>query len=203
METLISICVGIGLSAACGFRVFVPLFIISLASATGHLHLVSGFDWIGSVPALIAFGVATATEIAAYYVPGLDHLLDTITTPAAVAAGTVITASFVHDLSPFLKWTLALIAGGGAAGTVQAVTVMTRSLSMAGSGGLANPLVSTVELGGSILTSLLALLIPVAVVVGLVGLAVIAGYTSIRRSPKAPGAINQKMGRAVSGPAPG
>src|SRR5215475_3116859 len=108
METLSSICLGIGLSAACGFRVFVPLLVMSIASLSGHLTLAPGFQWIGTYPALITFSVATAVEIAGYYVPWVDHLLDTISTPAAIIAGTIVTASLVTGLSPFMKWTLAI-----------------------------------------------------------------------------------------------
>src|SRR5882724_7873827 len=140
METLLSICVGIGLSAACGFRVFVPLLVMSIAALSGHLTLADGFEWIGSYPALIAFSVATCLEIAGYYIPWVDHLLDTIATPAAIVAGTLITASMVTDMSPFLRWTLAAIAGGGAAGVVQGTTVLTRGASTLTTAGLANPM---------------------------------------------------------------
>src|SRR5258705_403728 len=143
METLFGVCMGIGLAAACGFRVFVPLLVMSIASLSGHLTLAPSFQWIGSYPALIAFSVATALEIAAYYVPWLDHLLDTIATPAAIVAGTVVTASMISGMSPFLQWTLAAIAGGGAAGLVQGATVLTRAASTATTGGLGNPLVAT------------------------------------------------------------
>ncbi len=165
MDALLSVCLGIGLSAACGFRVFVPLLVISIASLSGHLTLASGFEWIGSYPALIAFAVATCVEIAGYYIPWVDHLLDTIATPAAIVAGAVVTASVVTGMSPFLKWTLAIIAGGGAAGLVQATTVATRAASTATTGGLANPILATVELTGSILTSIVAILTPVVAVV--------------------------------------
>src|SRR6266478_8524849 len=129
METLLSICVGIGLSAACGFRVFVPLLVMSIAALCGHLTLAHGFEWIGTYPAVVAFAVATCLEIAGYYIPWVDHLLDTIATPAALVAGTLVTASAVTDISPFLKWTLAVIAGGGSAGLVQGATVIMRGAS--------------------------------------------------------------------------
>ena len=116
MELFLSLCVGIGLSAACGFRIFVPLLAMSIAANSGHLKLVPSFEWVGSDTALITFAVATVLEIAAYYIPWLDNLLDTIATPAAVVAGTIVTASMVGGMSPFLKWTLAVIAGGGAGG---------------------------------------------------------------------------------------
>jgi len=164
-ETLLSICLGIGLSAACGFRVFVPLLVMSIASLSGHLALAPGFQWIGTYPALLTFSVATAVEIAGYYIPWVDHALDTIATPAAIVAGTVITASMVTGMSPMLKWTLAIIAGGGVAGLVQGTTVVTRAASTATTGGLGNPLVATIELAGAVITSIAALLVPVLVVV--------------------------------------
>src|SRR5258706_7253058 len=126
MEPFLSFLVGIGLSAACGFRVFVPLLVVSIASHTGHLHLSSGFEWMGSTAALIAFATATALEIAGYYVPWVDNLLDTVASPAAVIAGTLITASMVADMSPFLKWTLAVNARGGSAGLRHGTTRVTR-----------------------------------------------------------------------------
>jgi hypothetical protein len=164
MEMFISICAGIGLAAACGFRVFVPLLVVSVAALSGHLHLSGQFAWIGTYPALLAFSVATIVEIGGYYIPWLDHLLDTVATPTAIIAGTIIAASVFTDMSPFLRWTLAVIAGGGAAGLVQGGTVTTRALSTASSGGLGNPLVSTAELGLSLLTSVLAIVLPVLAV---------------------------------------
>jgi hypothetical protein len=177
METLLSLCVGLGLSAACGFRVFIPPLILSLASLSGHLSLSPEFAWIGTWPALAAFSFATALEVTGYYVPWVDNLLDTIATPAAVVAGTIVTASLVTDMSPFLKWTLAVVAGGGAAGLIQGATVTTRAASSAGTGGLANPLLATVELGGSVVTSVLSLLAPLIVV----GLLVVAAVLLVRK----------------------
>lgn len=181
METALSICVGIGLSAACGFRVFVPLLVMSIASLSGHLTLAHGFEWIGTYPALVSFSVASGLEIAGYYIPWLDHLLDTLATPASIVAGTIVTASAVGDMSPFLKWTLAVIAGGGAAGLVQGVTVLTRAASSATTGGLANPLVSTVELAGATLTSILAVVAPVVALLLIVTILTVVGRKVVRR----------------------
>src|ERR1041384_958545 len=116
MEIFLNICMGISLAAACGFRVFVPLLVLSISAMTGHVTLASGFQWIGTWPALTTFGVATAVEIAGYYIPWVDHLLDTIATPAAVIAGIVATGSMLTGIDPYLQWTLAAIAGGGVAG---------------------------------------------------------------------------------------
>jgi hypothetical protein len=164
METLLSICIGIGLSAACGFRIFVPPLVMSVASLFGHLSLSPNFAWMGSYPALIAFAVATCIEIVAYYIPWVDNLLDTVATPLAIAAGTVVTASLIPDTDPMLQWSVALIAGGGAAGTIQAFTGIGRLASTLMTGGLGNGLLSTLESGGSIILSGLAIAVPVVAV---------------------------------------
>ena len=178
-----SICLGIGLSAACGFRVFVPLLVMSIASRSGHLTLAPGFAWIASYPALLTFSVASVLEIAGYFIPWFDHCLDVIATPAAIFAGTVVTASQVTGASPYLKWTLAAIAGGGVAGLVQGTTVATRGASTATTGGLANPLVATLELAGAVVTSIMALVAPV-LIVALVGvLLIVCGRRLLKKSP--------------------
>lgn len=181
METVLAIMAGIGLSAACGFRVFVPMLVMSVASLSGHLTLAPGFQWIGTYPALITFSVATAVEIAGYYIPWVDHLLDTISTPAAVIAGTIITASMVSGMSPFMRWTLAIIAGGGTAGLVQGTTVVARGFSTASTGGLGNPLFATIELGGSLVTSVVAIVVPWLAVLLVAGLFVFVGRKILGR----------------------
>ena len=168
METAIMIIVGIGLSAACGFRVFLPLLVMNLASLTGYLPLAPGFEWVGGTPAMIVFATATVVELLAYYLPWMDNILDTITTPAAMVAGVVATASVLTDVSPLLKWTLAIIAGGGAAAIVQGVTSTLRLGSTALTGGAGNPVIATGEWIGAILTALLAIAVPVICLILLV-----------------------------------
>lgn len=158
--TLVSLMIGIGLSAACGFRIFVPFLVMNLASRAGYLTLAEGWDWIGSTPAMIAFLSATLLEVGAYYVPFLDNLLDTVSTPSAVVAGVLVTASQVGDMHPFFGWAVAIIAGGGAAGLVQGLTTITRSLSSMATAGFGNPIFSTFEAGASIGMTLLAIFVP-------------------------------------------
>lgn len=160
MHPLFGIPVGLALSAAAGLRVFVPLLLTGIAARLGMLPLSPSMAWIASDVALVAFATATALEIVAYYVPWLDNLLDTIATPAAVTAGIMVTAAATPDLPPFLRWTLAILAGGGTAGVVQASTALLRLKSSAFTAGTGNPLIATGELGGSIVLSLLALLAP-------------------------------------------
>lgn len=157
---LVSVLIGIGLAAATGFRVFVPLLIMSLADRANLLTLDSSFEWIGSDPALVALAAATVVEAAVYLVPWLDHLLDVVATPAAVVAGAVAAAAVVTDMPPYMVWSLAAI-GGGTAGLVQTGSVVARGASTLTTGGLANPLVAIGELAGSIVVSAAAILAPV------------------------------------------
>lgn len=174
LQGLISVAIGLGLAAACGFRVFTPLLIAGIAAHYGQLPLAGGFAWLGTTPALIAFGSATLLEIGAYYLPWLDHALDVIATPAAVMAGMIAAASVVTDLPPLLKWTVTIIGGGGAAGLIQAATVLLRLKSTALTGGLGNPAVATAEAAGSVITSIVAIVLPlVAVAVLIAGMALV------------------------------
>lgn len=158
---IISICLGIGLATACGLRVFIPLLAVSLASHFGHLPLSAGFHWMNSTSAVLAFSVAAGLEVAGYYIPWVDHLLDTIAAPSAVIAGTVVSVALMSHVDPFYKWALAIIAGGGMAGLMQGTTMAARGTSTVTTGGIANPVVSTGELAGAVALSILTLLAPV------------------------------------------
>lgn len=174
MDTLISLLLGVSLSAACGFRVFVPLLVVSAAAIVGHLDLPTNVEWVGTDHALIAFAVASSLEIAGYYIPWFDHLLDTVATPLAIVAGTVVTAATAPDMSPLAQWTLAAIAGGGAAGLTKGLLNLLRIGSTATSGGLTNPILSTIELVASIGLSVSAIsAIALPAVAGIVVIAVL------------------------------
>lgn len=164
MEIWLSIAMGLGLAAACGFRVFVPLLVMSVAARTGHLGLAGSFEWIASTPALIAFASATTLEVGAYYIPWIDNLLDGLTTPSAVVAGMVVAGSQVADLDPWMGWTLSVIGGGGAAAGVQSLTVLTRQVSSFATAGFGNPLISTAEAGAAIGLTLLTIVAPLIAV---------------------------------------
>ena len=169
LDLALSIALGIGLAAAVGFRVFLPMLVMSIAAYSGHLSLSSGFAWLGTAPALVMLSVAALLEILAYYIPGVDNLLDAIATPAALIAGTVVSAAVMTDLPPIVKWTTAVIAGGGAAGLTQGLTSLLRAKSTVMTAGLGNHVLATGELGGALIVSLLALVAPLAAV-GLVAL---------------------------------
>jgi len=181
LDLLHAVLVGVGLSAACGFRVFVPLLGVSIAALAGYLSLSPEFAWLGTWPVLLALAVATALEVSAYSVPFIDHLMDVIAAPAAIVAGTLLMASMLGDTSPFLKWSLAVIAGGGAAGIVQAGSMALRGGTTLLTGGFGNFLVAALEFCGAIVMTVLALLLPLLAIVGLVVMVFVLIHMIIRR----------------------
>lgn len=160
METLISLAIGIALSAAAGFRLLVPFLVLSIAAVFGHFPVSADVEWVNTFPALEALGIAVLVETLMYYIPWLDHVLDAIALPASMVAGTLITASFGTDLNPFLQWSLAIIAGGGVAGAMKGLTGFSRLTSTATTGGLGNFVITTLELIGAAVLSLVAIALP-------------------------------------------
>jgi hypothetical protein len=162
VELALAVAMGVGLAAAVGFRVFLPMLVLSIGAYSGHLTLTSGLAWLGTPAAFLMLSVAAALEILAYYIPGVDNALDVISAPAALVAGTVVSAAVMTDLPPMVRWTTAVIAGGGAAGVIQGLTSLLRAKSTTMTAGLGNHAIATGELGGALVLSLLALAAPLA-----------------------------------------
>jgi hypothetical protein len=185
---LVAVPLGIGIAAATGFRVFLPLLALGLAGRFELVPLADGFAWLQDTGTLLALGVAALVEVAAYYVPGVDHLLDTLAGPAALVAGAVSVAAVMTDVPPALKWTVAIIAGSGSAGLVQGATTLLRAKSGLFTGGLGNPVVATGELGGALGLSALAIFVPVLAVVAVVALVYVAFRLARRAWSRRPAA---------------
>jgi len=169
-ETLISIFLGVGLAASVGFRIFVPLFALSLASYFGIIPLNESWEWVGSITAICTLGIATILEVLAYYIPVFDNLLDTIAVPLAAIAGTAVVVSTAANLDPIVTWSLAIIAGGGTAAAIKGSAATTRVASTTTTAGLANPIVATVETGGATALSAVAIFLPILAIVLVVGI---------------------------------
>ncbi len=162
-DLLVSLCLGLGLSACCGFRVFIPLLATNVAALLHIVTLGEGFVWLGTYTALACLLAATVGEILAYYVPFIDNLLDGIATPVSVVAGTLISTSILPIDEPLLKWALGLMVGGGSAAVIQTGTGILRLLSSKLTGGTANSIVSTTENAAAIGGSLFVFFMPFAV----------------------------------------
>ena len=174
MDILLPLCLGIALSAACGFRVFLPPLAMSVAAINGNFELSPQFAWLGTYPAMIALGGATVVEILAYYIPVVDNLLDAIEIPVAIAIGTILTAANLGDVDPILQWTLAVVAGGGTAGIIESATSITRLASTGLTGGVGNIFLATMEALSAAVLSILALTLPFLAIFLVVGLLIFA-----------------------------
>ena len=164
----LALCVGVSLSAACGFRVFGPLLVMALGVRFGGIDIDENLAWVGSDAAICCLGAATLAEIIAYYIPVIDNALDTIAVPAALVAGAIVTGGMLGDLPDWLQWSAGIIAGAGTAGTVQLGTTAVRATSTSATAGTGNPVVSTMENIFSTIGSVLAVLAPLLAVVGAV-----------------------------------
>lgn len=171
MEAVMGVLLGIGLGAACGFRIFVPLLVASIAIRGGFLTVTPEFAWLGGTAALVTLSVATLLEIAAYYIPVIDHTLDVLGAPAAIIAGTILAAGFIGHMDPMLKWGLAAIAGGGAAGIIHGGMAAIRGAASAATGGMGNSVVTTAETASASIVAVLACVLPV-LGVALIGAAI-------------------------------
>ncbi len=162
-EIIAAIAIGIGLSASVGFRVFIPLLVASIAARTGLFPVQDNFLWLASIPAIIAFATAAIVEVIAYYIPFIDNLLDSITTPLAFGAGALLMTSVLPIDSEMLKWTLGIISGGSIATAIQSGSVLTRLASSKFTAGIGNPVVATGEHIAAVGTSVLVLFIPIII----------------------------------------
>ena len=163
-DVILALCMGLGLAAASGFRVFLPPFLLSIAVRADAVEVDltnTSLEYFDSNVAVILLGMATLAELAGYYVPWVDNLLDTIASPAAIVAGTGMTAIVLGESDPVIQWSLAIIAGGGVSAAVQGATVVTRGVSTAITGGVGNPVVSTGENIASIILTIFAIILPI------------------------------------------
>jgi len=182
-EAILSLGIGIGLAAATGMRVFVPLLVLGVGARMEWLPLSDGFQWLSSWPAIVAFAIAAVLEVGAYYIPLIDNFLDLLAAPLAVTAGVVATAAVTTDLPPMVRWSVAIVAGGGTAGVVQTAMSVVRLKSTALTAGFGNFLVATFELIASLVASILAILAPVIAILAVIVILMVFLIFTRRRSP--------------------
>jgi hypothetical protein len=163
MTILVQLAMGLSLAACAGMRAFLPLLIVGLAGRFDYIPLLSSFEWLASTPALTVFGVAVVFEILGDKIPLIDNLLDTVQTGVKPVAGTLVVAGLLTEFTPLQAVVLGIVLGGSAAGAVHLLKAQARVLSSAGTGGLANPVISTVEDAGTLTASVAAIFVPVIV----------------------------------------
>lgn len=178
-----AIALGIALSACCGFRIFVPMLAAAVAGYNHWYGFSADMQWLGSLPAVICFGTAAVIEIAAYYFPFLDNILDAIAAPLAVIAGTVLAFAILPGSNgePLLRWVAALLAGGATAGTIHVGTGLLRLFSTKATLGVGNPVVASGENAIAVTASILSFVVPLIIASILLLVVLWIGYKGFRR----------------------
>jgi len=140
-----SIFLAFGLSAACGFRIFIPPLTYGLLYKADLVQLGEGWNWIGNDWVIGVLALSALIEIIGNLVPWLDNLLDVLATPTAIFAGTTLSAISLSEIDPGLKWMLSVMSGVLVTGGFQLSTVTLRGFSSIFTGGLLNPIISFIE----------------------------------------------------------
>ncbi len=198
----LAVVLGVGLAAAAGFRVFVPLLGAALAVRFGILTAPESLAWIGSTPAIILLAVACAAELLATLIPAVDHAIDALASPMAAAAGALLMAiqmwshlglevpdsvtsmdgvREVHAMSPLLFWSLAIIVGGGAALGTHAAAAIGRAGSTVTTAGLGNPIYAFAESLASIVATALAIVVPACCAIVAIPIVLLGVVWMVRR----------------------
>jgi hypothetical protein len=168
-----------GLAASAGLNTSLPLLIVGLAARFGLLTLGSPYDALASDVALVGLGVLAVVEFLADKVPGLDSVVQVLQGPLALGAGAILFASqqsIVHDVSPGL----ALLVGLGTAGSIHGLRAVARPIVNVGTLGIGGPVASAVEDTGAVTLAVLAILAPLAAIVGAVVFVGLAVFLAVR-----------------------
>lgn len=174
-----------GLSAASGLNAYIPLLMVGLtARFTDWIKLSPPFDLLANEYVIGALVILLGIEFFADKIPLVDNLNDVLQTFIRPAAGAILFASEAHVITS-IHPVLALILGLLVAFGVHATKATARPLVTVATGGVGNPVVSTVEDVASFGITLLAILAPALLLIAFIGLMFI-GYriwTRKRRTP--------------------
>jgi hypothetical protein len=160
IEQVLTFLVGVGLAASVGLRISFPILIVSIFSYSGYITLSTYFVWLGTLPALIVLIIIATIDTLAFYIVWLDNLLDAIEHPVSILVGILITGAVITEFNPYLKWLMALIIGGGIAGTINAATGLLRLKISTETDGKRNFAFSTLEILGSIGLAIISIFLP-------------------------------------------
>lgn len=149
-----------GLSGAAGLNAFLPLLGIGIADRLGVVDLGSSYDWLSSVPGLIAIGTLLLLDVIGDKIPALDSVLHAVGLVVAPASGALLFTAQT-DLASGLPPVVAVLLGALTAEGVHAGRTVVRPWITASTAGVGNPVVSATEDGTALGVTLLAFVFPV------------------------------------------
>ena len=162
----LAILAGIGIASAAGLRAFLPLLALGVVGRLGWFRIHDSMRWLESDVALIALGAAAVLEIAGDKVPVVDHVLDAVGTVLRPLAGWLAAFAVMPDWPAPWPAIVAFLLGSSAL-AVHGLKAKTRLGSTAVTAGAGNPILSVIEDAMALFLIVLALLVPVAMVIGI------------------------------------
>ena len=192
---------GTGLAASAGLNAYIPLMVMGLlARYTDVVDLPHGWAWLSNGWVLVILGILLAVEVVADKVPVVDHMNDVVQTVVRPTAGGLafgagsgaqtVTVSNPGSFFGSHQW-VPVAAGVLIALCVHGVKAAARPVVNVSTAGFGAPIVSTIEDFGSALMSLLAILMPILVLVGIALFAWLAIVVVRRRRRKRAGASSE------------
>jgi hypothetical protein len=155
---------GLGLAFPAGLNAYIPLLTLACAARfTNLVTLASPYDALSSNAGIGVLTLLLAVEVVADKVPLVDHANDLIQTVVRPASGAILMLSSTGAVEHFNP-TLAVILGILAAGSVHTVKAVARPAVTVTTGGLGNPIVSTVEDVIAFISSVAAIVLPLLVI---------------------------------------
>jgi hypothetical protein len=180
---------GIALAATAGLRVFMPFVFVGGMARYAHTPTPDMLDWTATDAGFLLLLIATLLEVLGDKIPAVDHALDVVATFLKPAAGFVLPAALLYDVSPMAAWVLGIAAGAPLALGVHATKAGTRALSSATTLGAGNPVVSIIEDVLAVMILVFTVLAPIlaAALVLLLGVLVVRAFRRMRRRFWPPG----------------
>lgn len=159
-----SVLSGFGLSGAAGLNAFIPLLAVAVLGRLDVLHLAAPYDVLTKTWAIALISVFLVVEIIVDKIPVADHANDIAQTFIRPATGALLFAAetgMITDVHPGVALGLGLVTALGVHGTKAAV----RPVVNATTAGFGAPVVSAIEDGISVVTTVLAIFLPIVMVV--------------------------------------
>lgn len=183
VQAFLSLSMAFGLSTSAGLNAYIPLLTIALVDrlSDGLMDLQGPWTWLSSWWTIGVLAILLVVEILVDKVPAVDTINDIIHTVIRPAAGAILFAASTRAIG--LHPVLAAICGVILAGGVHTAKTGGRPVVTATTGGVGNPILSTIEDVVSAVMSFVSIVAPYLVLIlALIILGLVIWWIARRRA---------------------